>query len=98
MLHPWNVDKLNTNTQYLLGELGRRRLVRDSEIQGHTKWFKGNIKLNPLRTKPTPVLQCTFSQVYLSAYVTIQQVTSCHEEFLYFQLLIPPKRFDIFPP
>ena len=22
----------------------------------------------------------------------------CHEEVLYFQLLIPPKRFDIFPP
>ena len=22
----------------------------------------------------------------------------CHEEALYFQLLIPPKRFDIFPP
>ena len=22
----------------------------------------------------------------------------CHEEVLYFQLLIPPERFDIFPP
>ena len=22
----------------------------------------------------------------------------CHKEVLYFQLLIPPKRFDIFPP
>ena len=27
-----------------------------------------------------------------------QRVLKCHEEVLYFQLLIPPKRFDIFSP
>ena len=64
-MYPWNVHKVHTNTQYLLGELGRHRLVRDSEKQGYTKGSKGDIKLNPPRTNPTSVLQCTVSQVYL---------------------------------
>ena len=33
-MYPWNVDKVHTNTQYLLGELGRDRIVRGSEVPG----------------------------------------------------------------
>ena len=55
-MYPWNVDKVHTLKQYLLGEFGRDRLARDSELQGCTKRPKGNIKLNPLRMKPTHVL------------------------------------------
>ena len=44
--------------------------------RGIQKGSKRNIKRNPLRTKPTLVLQCTVSQVYLSTHVTIQQVNS----------------------
>ena len=74
-MYPWNVGKLHTNAQYLVGELGRHRLVRDSEIQGYIKVAEDNIKLNPLRKKSTPVLQFTVPTVDLSAYFTIQQVT-----------------------
>ena len=48
-MNPWNVDRLHTNTQYLLGELGRGKLVRYPEEQGYVKMSQGNIKLNPLR-------------------------------------------------
>ena len=27
--NPWGVDRVHTNTQYLLQELGRGRLIRD---------------------------------------------------------------------
>ena len=33
-MYPWNVYKVHTNTQYLLGELGRDRMVRGSEAPG----------------------------------------------------------------
>ena len=71
--YPWNVDKVHTNTQYLLDELGRGRLIRDSETQWCTKWSQGNIKLNPPRVKPeadsyTPINDFT------TAFVTILQV------------------------
>ena len=54
------VERLHTNTQYLLGELGRLGLVQNFKKQRYlftyTKGSKGSTKLNPLRTKPTPVL------------------------------------------
>ena len=64
-MRPWNVDKLYTNIQHLLGELGWGRLVRDSEIQGCTKRSKGSIKLNPLCMKPTAVLQYYIVSLYI---------------------------------
>ena len=73
-MYPWNIGKLHTNTEYLLGELGRGSLVRDSEQPKCAKRSQENVKLNPLRIKPTPVLQCTFQ--YISAYLTILQVNS----------------------
>ena len=30
MMYAWSVDKVHANTQYLLRELGRGRLIRDS--------------------------------------------------------------------
>ena len=30
-MYPWNKGKLHINTQYLLGKLGRGKLVRGSE-------------------------------------------------------------------
>ena len=51
-MYPWNADGLNTKSPYILGELGRGRSVRDSEIQGVYKRSQGNITLNPLHVKP----------------------------------------------
>ena len=49
------IERLHTNTQYILGELGRvGDLVQDSEIQGYLFTYtigpKGNIKVNLLRS------------------------------------------------
>ena len=33
-MYPWNIDKVHINTQYLLGELSRDRMVRGSEASG----------------------------------------------------------------
>ena len=62
MVYPWNVGKLHTNTQYLLGELGRYKLVRDSKTQEVYKNVTGEYKAeSPTCMKPTPVLQSTVS-------------------------------------
>ena len=43
---PWDVDEVYTKTQYLLGELGRSRLVREShtETQGVYRINTGEYK------------------------------------------------------
>ena len=50
-MYLWDADKVHTNTKYLLRELGRGRLIRDSKSQGCIKGQE-NIKLNPLHMKP----------------------------------------------
>ena len=79
-MYLWNVDKLHTNTQYLLGELGRDKLVRGSEIQGCTKRLQGNIKPNPLCMKPTPVLQ--YNTVSLSLCICNDSTSKFINELL----------------
>ena len=64
-MYPWNVGKLHTGTQYLLRELGRGRLVRDSKSQGCAKRSQGIIKRNPLRMK-SEVNSYTLTTVSLS--------------------------------
>ena len=36
--------------------------------------------------------------ILLAHVITIGEPVLCHEEVLYLQPLLPPKRFDIFPP
>ena len=67
-MYPWNVDRVNTNTQNILGELGRGRSVRDSEIQGVYKRSQGNITLNPLHVKPE-ANSCTPITILLSVRI-----------------------------
>ena len=38
------------------------------------------------------------TQCYLHRGTCLMPLFKCHEEVLYLQPLIPPKRFDIFPP
>ena len=45
--------------------------------------------------KPTVILY-----TYINRHAEPQSITTlkCHDEVLYLQPMIPPKRFDIFPP
>ena len=67
VMYQWNVDKVHTNTQCLLVELGRDRLIRDSDKQGCTKKSQGNIKLNPLRLQ----IQLLYSNVPLHYIISV---------------------------
>ena len=59
-------DKLHTNTQHLLGELGRLGLKQDSEKQGYAKGSKKeSVKLDPYVRNPPLSPMYRFTSVYI---------------------------------
>ena len=90
--HPKNSD------EYYL-EIADDYYCQYNIFRDYQCWMRSDFSMNDRQVSEMP----SQTGIYLAAYISIAYHASgnlfkCHEEVLYLQPLIPPKRFDIFSP